>query len=71
MSWECAECRRGEGQRTLIDAVCHHCGKLLCREDRSVIADTAFDPPGGEAVHCGAWGGGGERGKEEGLRCRE
>jgi hypothetical protein len=59
MTWECAECQSAEGQRSLIDAVCHHCGKLLCRQDRVLIADAAFDPSGGEAadqtaVHCRA-----------------
>ena len=64
MTWDCAECQAAEGQRTsdgqpiLIDSVCHHCGKLLCRPDRRVFADAAFDPAGGEAdqaaVHCQA-----------------
>jgi hypothetical protein len=58
MTWECAECQASDAQRNRIDAVCHHCGKLLCRQDRQVIADVAFDPAGGEAnqtaVHCRA-----------------
>ena len=43
-------------RRTRIDAVCHHCGKPLCREDRVLIADVAFaafaGEAGTEAVHC-------------------
>ncbi|WP_433261772.1 hypothetical protein ACQPZF_27730 [Actinosynnema sp. CS-041913] len=43
MAWECAEChaREGAGQ-VFIDAVCHHCGKPLCRHDRVRIVDEAF-----------------------------
>jgi hypothetical protein len=41
---------------TRIDAVCHHCGKPLCRDDRVLIPDLVFAThPGGagaEAVHC-------------------
>jgi hypothetical protein len=54
MAWECAECHARESRDNRIDAVCHHCGKLLCRDDRVLIADLAF--AGGRtdqvAVHC-------------------
>jgi hypothetical protein len=56
VTWECAECNASEGRGVRIDAVCHHCGKPLCRDDRLVIADVAFAPTAGEmdqtAVHC-------------------
>jgi hypothetical protein len=59
MSWECAECNTREGRKdrnTRIDAVCHHCGKPLCRGDRVEIADYAFAGAAGKlgqvAVHC-------------------
>ena len=56
MNWECAECHARETRQNRIDAVCHHCGRLLCRQDRKLIADVAFDPAGAEgnetAVHC-------------------
>jgi hypothetical protein len=59
MAWECAECHRREGEEGIrIDAVCHHCGKPLCRDDRVVLADPAFAPgPRGAfpvAAHCQA-----------------
>lgn len=58
MSWECAECNRREDRDTRIDAVCHHCGKPLCRGDRVEIADYAFSGVAGKlgqvAVHCRA-----------------
>jgi len=58
MTWECAECHATGDDRRLPNAVCHHCGKLLCRADQRVIADVAFDPAGGEAdqtaIHCRA-----------------
>jgi len=53
MAWECAECN-SPGSK--IDAVCHHCGKPLCRDDRVVILDNAFASVAGQrgpaAVHC-------------------
>jgi hypothetical protein len=59
MTWECAECQAGEGHQRRIDAVCHHCCKLLCHQDRVLMVDAAFDPAGGgaadqTAVHCRA-----------------
>jgi hypothetical protein len=56
MAWECGECNAREDRHTRIDAVCHHCGKPLCREDQVRIIDFVFaDEPGllgREAVHC-------------------
>lgn len=56
MTWECAECHAVEGKKTHIDAVCHHCGKLLCRDDQKLLPDLAFSAAtgeiGAEAVHC-------------------
>lgn len=59
MTWECAECHATEDRddkQTRIDAVCHHCGKPLCRDDRLLVPDRAFAPTpgevGAEAVHC-------------------
>jgi hypothetical protein len=53
MAWECAECNTPDSK---IDAVCHHCGKPLCRDDRIVILDDAFAGVPGQrgtaAVHC-------------------
>lgn len=58
MTWECAECHAAEGRETRIDAVCHHCGKPLCRDDRILVPDLAFAAStgdlGAEAVHCRA-----------------
>ena len=44
MTWKCADCNAVETEQpqTTIDVVCHHCGKLLCVEDRIWIADDAF-----------------------------
>lgn len=53
MTWECAECHRAEGKGVRIDAVCHHCGKPLCRDDRKLVpADSVFSEPAADAVHC-------------------
>lgn len=55
MTWECAECHRPEEKGVRIDAVCHHCGKPLCREDRVLVSDRAFTSTGevgAEAAHC-------------------
>ena len=58
MAWECGECHVKEGPGHRIDTACHHCGKLLCWEDRVLIADIAFAGGPGEtdqdAVHCRA-----------------
>ncbi|MEU5260487.1 hypothetical protein [Amycolatopsis sp. NPDC021455] len=70
MAWECSDCSEREDDQdgVVIDAVCHHCGKPLCRKDQMVVAlDDAFAParltdvvppegfgvaPAGFAVHC-------------------
>ncbi len=56
MAWECAECSVREKDDTDIDAVCHHCGKLLCRRDRVLINDDALSRHDGliarAAFHC-------------------
>ena len=56
MPWECGECNAKENKKTRVDAVCHHCGKPLCRDDRVLIADFVFASESGaigrEAVHC-------------------
>lgn len=57
MAWECAECHAREGtDKVFVDAVCHHCGKLLCPHDRVLIPDEAFSQVSGPvermAVHC-------------------
>jgi len=57
MSWECGECGRREDPPVRVDAACHHCGKLLCRDDRIEIVDIAFASTHGQlglaATHCG------------------
>ncbi|ALG08421.1 hypothetical protein [Kibdelosporangium phytohabitans] len=61
MSWKCGECnaRENKDEDVVVDAVCHHCGKPLCRKDQRTVAvdeafaDTEFDTGGSrEAVHC-------------------
>jgi hypothetical protein len=56
MSWHCAECHAPEDSVNRVDAVCHHCGKPLCRQDQVLIPDEAFAPASGpsdrNAVHC-------------------
>lgn len=56
MTWECAECHATEKHGARIDAVCHHCGKPLCRDDQELVPDLAFASASGEvgaeAVHC-------------------
>ena len=54
MAWECAECNIREGApaeygQVVIEAVCHHCGKPLCRQDRVHVVDDEFGAP---AFHC-------------------
>lgn len=68
MAWECSDCNaREDGQGTVVvDAVCHHCGKPLCREHQvPVVLDPAFgavavlDAPvfgGLFPVHCDSCG---------------
>lgn len=57
MSWVCDKCSRGDGEST-VDAVCHHCGALLCRDCRHEIpADDLVGTPADvlrTAIHCSA-----------------
>jgi len=54
--WTCAECEQPERGGVKVDAVCHHCGKLLCASDRIWIHDDAFAVDSREttavAAHC-------------------
>jgi hypothetical protein len=57
MAWTCAECRETEGNdKIFVNAVCHHCGKPLCGNDRFRILDEVFSEVEGKvsrmAVHC-------------------
>lgn len=57
MPWRCAECGRAEqGRKVVINAVCHHCGKALCREHQRHVLDEAFHGHSGSApssaIHC-------------------
>ena len=58
MSWECGECGQKEKSGLMVDAACHHCGKLLCEKHRIKIADEAFANDSGaisvNAFHCDA-----------------
>jgi hypothetical protein len=55
-NWHCAECHASEDGATAVDAVCHHCGKPLCRRDQVLIPDEAFATlsamADAVAVHC-------------------
>lgn len=43
MSWKCGACGQMDGRGgVIVDAVCHHCGKPLCREHQVEVWDTAF-----------------------------
>ena len=43
MSWKCAVCGLVDGRGdTVVDAVCHHCGKPLCRKHQIELFDMAF-----------------------------
>lgn len=63
MGWECSDCniREDEKEGVFVDAVCHHCGKPLCRAHQVTVGtDEAFAPGGSDdpvpadrsAVHC-------------------
>ncbi len=56
MVWECGDCSQQESLQLAVDAVCHHCGKLLCRDDQHSLQDPSFRGPFGSreraAVHC-------------------
>jgi hypothetical protein len=52
--WRCADCGRPEDRRKkfLIEAVCHHCGKLLCPAHAFRVLDDAFHGGSIPASHC-------------------
>jgi hypothetical protein len=56
MVWRCAECGEPETDRIKSLMVCHHCGKLLCDDDRRVTFGDEFSEVGGPvgdlAYHC-------------------
>lgn len=54
MIWECGNCGQSESRQLIVNAVCHHCGAPLCREDQYVLVDSAFSGPLADrrAVHC-------------------
>jgi hypothetical protein len=56
MIWECGNCSQPENRQLAVDAVCHHCGTPLCREDQYPLSDSAFSGPiasqDRRAVHC-------------------
>ena len=56
-AWTCGDCGAVENRKngTRIDWVCHHCGKLLCKDCQRPVIDGAFassrDHPA-RARHC-------------------
>lgn len=62
MVWECSDCdaREDSEGKVVVDAVCHHCGKTLCRSHQQFVIDDAFAATGSGglipldriAVHC-------------------
>jgi hypothetical protein len=55
--WTCAVCNKHEdGHKVRIEAVCHHCGRPLCHDDRERLSDDAFSdlpgPTARDAFHC-------------------
>jgi hypothetical protein len=61
--WTCGVCNAVEGRRiedtneqVRVDAVCHHCGKLLCQAHQQALIDEVFSQGGRagqtESVHC-------------------
>lgn len=54
MIWECGSCSQLESRQLVVNAVCHHCGTPLCREDQHLLFDGAFSGPfaARRAVHC-------------------
>lgn len=57
MPLECSVCLAADGKDgKVIDTVCHHCGKPLCREHRVLILDEQFANQGApvprHAYHC-------------------
>lgn len=54
MIWECGNCSQSESRELVVNAVCHHCGTPLCREDQYLVVDRAFSGSLADrrAVHC-------------------
>jgi hypothetical protein len=67
MTWKCVDCNTVENQdpafgparaeeHVVVDAVCHHCGRPICRKNRFLIADEAFaatpGTPPAMSFHC-------------------
>jgi hypothetical protein len=56
MEWRCAECGEPESGKNRVLVVCHHCGKLLCRDDRMPLLSDVFGGDDDEtrnlAYHC-------------------
>lgn len=57
MTWKCVDCNTPETtgparpeDRVVVDAVCHHCGRPICRKNRFLIADVAFSAAAGPAA---------------------
>ncbi|MGW3996089.1 hypothetical protein [Amycolatopsis sp. NPDC004772] len=44
MAWKCSDCDAEEDSagKVVVDAVCHHCGKPLCRLHQQAVLDDAF-----------------------------
>jgi hypothetical protein len=56
-AWTCGNCGAVEDRKggARIDWVCHHCGKLLCKDCRDTIPDGGFARAGAvpaQARHC-------------------
>ncbi|MFD2416616.1 hypothetical protein [Amycolatopsis pigmentata] len=55
MEWRCAECGEPESGKNKALVVCHHCGKLLCLDDRISARNDVFegdDETANVAYHC-------------------
>jgi hypothetical protein len=52
--WRCADCGRAEDRpkQFLVEAICHHCGKLLCPTHAHRVPDNAFHGGSTQATHC-------------------
>lgn len=56
MEWRCVECGEPESGEEVALMACHHCGKLLCQDDRTPLFSDVFDGDDDEPVvaayHC-------------------
>lgn len=67
MTWKCVDCNVPENrdpqlgparseEHVVVDAVCHHCGRPLCRKNRVLILDEVFSDglglPTATSFHC-------------------